>query len=365
METGGANPDASTFSVGWFFRSLARKSLCVFYGLSVIGALLIYGLWQERIMSLAYEGEYFTVSVFLVVFNRIFGIVFALPMIFLMIESFKCQAPLWKYIFISVSTVVASICQYEALKYVSFTVQILGKSFKMMPVMLWGMYIFGRKYRYVDWFVALGVTAGVVWFLLSGPFAPAHKNGNSAYGILLLVAFIFLDGFTATFQEQLFRENNTSKYNQMLYINLCSAIISIVILFVSGYTSEVFHFSFDHPSLYGDASILSAAAVLAQWFIYSQVQDFGALAFAATMNVRQVASVLASYIAYSHSITVMQILGLVIVFVSLALQSTVSFVAEVGERTPMVKKPEEATSKTVIRFKKTTMAHCCPSLSDV
>ena len=37
---------------------------------------------------------------------------------------------MWKYLLVSMANVYATTCQYEALKYVSFTVQILGKSFK-------------------------------------------------------------------------------------------------------------------------------------------------------------------------------------------------------------------------------------------
>ena len=37
-------------------------------------------------------------------------------------------------------------------KYVSFAVQMLGKSFKMMPVMIWGMIISGKSYSILGLF---------------------------------------------------------------------------------------------------------------------------------------------------------------------------------------------------------------------
>merc|ERR1711862_633625 len=72
-----------------------------------------------------------------------------------------------------------------------------------------------------------------------------------------------------------------------------------------------------------DALTLSAAAVGGQWFIYSQVKDFGALVFAATMNIRQVVSILVSYVKFGHSITVFQLLGLILVFGGLFYKSVV------------------------------------------
>eukprot|EP00450_Noctiluca_scintillans_P040043 CAMPEP_0194477246 /NCGR_PEP_ID=MMETSP0253-20130528/1026_1 /TAXON_ID=2966 /ORGANISM="Noctiluca scintillans" /LENGTH=120 /DNA_ID=CAMNT_0039316195 /DNA_START=59 /DNA_END=418 /DNA_ORIENTATION=+ len=115
--------------------ALASACWCAFYGGGIIGSLLVYGLLQERIMSGDYDGERFGTSVFLVFFNRVVAVIFAICMALVKGESLWNVAPLWKYVAISISNVYASTCQYEALKYVSFPVQMLGKSFKMMPVM--------------------------------------------------------------------------------------------------------------------------------------------------------------------------------------------------------------------------------------
>lgn len=45
-------------------------------------------------------------------------------------------------------------------------------------------------------------------------------------GLLLVGLYLFFDGFTSTFQERLFKGYTMSMYNQMLYVNLCSAAIS-------------------------------------------------------------------------------------------------------------------------------------------
>merc|ERR1712194_729700 len=80
-------------------------------------------------------------------------------------------------------------------------------------------------------------------------------------------------------------------------------------------------FCLDHPQFATHAMSLSAAAVGGQFFIYSQVKEFGALVFAATMNIRQVVSILISYAKYGHSITPLQMLGLLVVFATLFYKS--------------------------------------------
>jgi solute carrier family 35 (adenosine 3'-phospho 5'-phosphosulfate transporter), member B2 len=64
--------------------------------------------------------------------------------------------------------VVATFCQYEALKYVSFPVQTLGKCAKMIPVMVWGTLVNGKSYKAKDYLVAVMVTGGCVMFALTG-----------------------------------------------------------------------------------------------------------------------------------------------------------------------------------------------------
>merc|ERR1719282_2113622 len=120
----------------------------------------------------------FTDSVFLVFCNRVVAVIFSLIAVTVNGESYRNSAPLWKYLAISFSNVYATTCQYEALKYVSFPVQMLGKSFKMMPVMVWGMIVSGKRYGATDWLIAAAVTGGVTEFLMTGPISSSGDESS-------------------------------------------------------------------------------------------------------------------------------------------------------------------------------------------
>jgi adenosine 3'-phospho 5'-phosphosulfate transporter B2 len=290
----------------------------------------------------------FTDSVFMVFLNRCVAVVFATVMVLVNRESLWNAAPLWKYLAISASNVYASTAQYEALKYVSFPVQMLGKSFKMMPVMLWGMAVSGKRYSLTDWLVAAAVTGGVTEFLMTGPVSSSSSvSSSSAKGFLLLGIFLFLDGFTSTMQEKLFKDHVTSKYNQMLYVNLGSVAISSFTLIASGSLGRAFAFFVTYPQFAADALTLSVSSVAGQWFIYSQVKEFGALVFAATMNVRQVVSIIVSYVTYGTMITNLQILGLAIVFGALFYKSALSLMSSKSEAQPLLQKEKHESGGPV------------------
>ena len=120
-----------------------------------------------------------------------------------------------------------STCPYEALRDVSFPVPMLRKGFKMMPGMVWGLLIVNKRYTSLDWMGALAATGGVTEFLMTRSIDAKHSADNSTGGIPRLVCFLFFDGFTSTLQEKLFKDHKTSKYSQMLYVSLGSAIISV------------------------------------------------------------------------------------------------------------------------------------------
>jgi adenosine 3'-phospho 5'-phosphosulfate transporter B2 len=317
---------------------------CTIYGVGIIGTLVIYGLLQERIMTVPFGGELFAVSAFLVLCNRVCNVMYAGSMIAVNGEEFQNKAPIWKYLIVSLSNVAATVCQYECLKYVSFPVQMLGKSFKMMPVMVWGIIISGKRHSLVDWLVAGCVTFGVTEFLMTGPMSSPNDNENSVRGLLLLAMFLACDGLTSTFQEKLFKEHNTSKFNQMFYINGCSCVVSLMSVLSMGKMPYCLSFSAAHSDFVAYAMLLSTAAAASQYFIYSQVKEFGALVFAATMNVRQVASILISYATYGHSITFMQASGLGLVFMALFYKSYAGIMEpkkpEKAEKLPLLKKSE-------------------------
>ena len=73
----------------------------------------------------------------------------------------------------------------------------------------------------------------LIGFWMIGPISSSN-NSSIMYDLKLLAGFLVLDGLTSTFQKKLFREHVTSKYNQMLHINLGSCIFSSFTLIAFG-----------------------------------------------------------------------------------------------------------------------------------
>ena len=296
----------------------------------VVGSLLVYGILQERIMTRPYgegdDAEKFTFSVFLVMNNRCVSMLVAAIVLAVMQTAVSPVAPIYKYAAVSASNVVATTCQYEALKYVSFPVQTLGKCAKMIPVMIWGYAINGRTYKLADYLVACGVMGGCTLFALYGETTAKDAEGGphtGVYGIALMLGYLGFDGFTSTFQDKLFRGYQMETYNQMLWVNFCSAVISSFWLFSDSSMGKAVAFIENHPESLTDVLVLSAASTCGQLCILYTIREFGALLFATIMTTRQFLSILLSCIIFMHPLTALQWVGTVMVFASLYYQAFV------------------------------------------
>jgi len=225
------------------------------------------------------------------------------------------QAPISNFASVSVSNTIATYCQYEALKYVSFPTQTLGKCGKTIPVIILGMLIGGKKYVWKDFLVAILVTLGCLSFVLTGDISgKTHRTEDSTFGLMLMGCYLFSDGFTSVLQEKLFRGFEMSTYTQMLYVNMWSGLFSILKLIYDGQLVDSILFMFAFPQFLFDSVMLSIASTCGQLVILFTIKNFGALFFATVMTLRQIISIILSCIIFFHPLTVGQWLSAALVF---------------------------------------------------
>ena len=305
----------------------------MFCAVSIIGSLLLYAFLQERIMTKPYtngteadgdEGSRFGSTALLVFANRLAAAAIAFAILFTRGDAteLRNKAPLLYYFMISISNVCATMCQYEALKWVTLPTQTLAKCAKMIPVMVWGTAMSAKSYSGVEYAVACFVAIGCTIFLVSGNIAAKHRaTEDSWYGLVLMLGYLGFDGFTSTFQEKLFKGYSMTIYNQMLYVNLCSSLMAAFFLATSGHFWSSIEFVQKYPAILRDMSLLSFSAVSGQFAITYTIKEFGALLYATIMTIRQFLSVFMSNIIFMHGMNLKQWLGATVVFGALFYKS--------------------------------------------
>ncbi|KAA8491969.1 Adenosine 3'-phospho 5'-phosphosulfate transporter 1 [Porphyridium purpureum] len=354
------------------YRGFLEQARFLPYVVAVLGSLLVYGLLQERVMTQPYKREssdgivdpnaepvmdYFSNSLFLVFQNRLFALVIAVLLAVLVDrDSLRANpsdeynlvgssAPVdrdsprpysarlprvraFKYFLVSASNIVATNCQYEALKYVSFPTQTLFKCGKMIPVMLLSTYLSRKSYRMLDYCVALIVGLGCFSFAMTGNIASkksvalhAATASSTWFGIILMLVYLLADSLTSTMQEHLFQDEGETLNRQMMHVNLSSSILTVVLMLLRGSFFSSINFFATHPSAIWETSFLSLAAVASQYAITGCVFAFGSLTYVTIMTVRQIVSVLLSNLVFGHQLGMTQWVCIVSVFGALLLRS--------------------------------------------
>lgn len=116
------------------------------------------------------------------------------------------------------------------------------------------------------------------------------------FGLLLMAAYMFFDGFTSTFQEKMFKGYTMSTYDQMIYVNAFSALISFIglyaptlrtkltprltshinhiyaVMLFNGTFQSALKFTTEYPQLMYDSTMLSVSATFGQMVIYYTIK---------------------------------------------------------------------------------------------
>lgn len=294
-----------------------RLAFCV---VGLQGSYLTWGVLQERIMTREYDGEKFTNSQFLVFVNRVLALLVAGAVIMFTKQPVH-RAPMYKYSYCSMSNILSSWCQYEALKFVSFPMQVLAKASKVIPVMIMGKIISRKSYPWYEYATAVLISVGASLFLLASTHHSKNKvTETTTAGLVILLGYMIFDSFTSNWQSELFKTYKMSPVQCMFGVNLFSCLFTMFSLFEQGEFFSSLVFILQHHELVFHVVFLSMCSAVGQLFIFYTVSAFGPIIFTIIMTTRQVISILLSCIIYGHTITNQASLGVIVVFIALFLR---------------------------------------------
>lgn len=310
----------------WTFHADLQLILCA---LGIYACYLRYGLLQERIYNTLHGpyDERFTSSSFLLLVQTATNASVAALVIF--VTKFLRQsrsdhtekstskfglitpAQLAECALVSLSYLLAMLFSFTALRHMSYPMQALGKSCKMIPVMLMGIVIRRRRYSLRE-FICVGlITAGVAMFSWK---TKRSIVPSSPLGFLLLFGSLFMDGVTGPLQERFVARHKPSTHQLMFWQNVCAVWWVVAGLLMSGEGITAIDFVAKYPWVMKDILAFALVSAIGQNFIFYTVRNFSALAVTTITTTRKMFTVLLSIFVYKHSMVARQWLGLVLVF---------------------------------------------------
>jgi len=277
---------------------------------------------QELIMNTKYDptpsnpSGMFPSATFCVFSNRFLAIIVAAAICWRAHGTVKSAAPLIAFTPCALSNTISSWGQYQALSFVSFSLQTLFKSLKVIPVMLMGRLLKGTEYTLIEYLEAIVITIGVAVFSMSG--SDKHENSTQKtemIGFLLLCSYVLADSFTSQWQSRVYRDyGKIDQYHMMFGVNVSSIVITSVALVLSGELPLVVEFLAYNPMSLWYNVLTAITSTTGQLAIYYTIKRFGPIVFTVIMTTRQMLSIVISTILFGHHLSLQSYAGAILVF---------------------------------------------------
>ncbi|XP_035584400.1 adenosine 3'-phospho 5'-phosphosulfate transporter 2 isoform X3 [Callorhinus ursinus] len=182
------------------FNKLTQFFICV---AGVFVFYLIYGYLQELIFSMEgfkSYGWYLTLVQF--AFYSIFGLIELQ-----LIQDKRRRIPGKTYMIIAFLTVGTMGLSNTSLGYLNYPTQVIFKCCKLIPVMLGGVFIQGKRYNIADVSAAVCMSLGLIWFTLADSTIAPNFNLT---GVILISLALCADAVIGNVQEKAMKLHNAS-----------------------------------------------------------------------------------------------------------------------------------------------------------
>lgn len=234
-------------------------------------------------------------------------------------------AVLRQYAKVALSGCLGSPFGYESLRHINYPTMILGKSCKLLPVMVMNFLVYRRRfeaYKYVS--VAL-ITLGVSGFMYFEPVRAGRANAvNSLYGLFLLLINLLVDGATNSWQDKIFIDHRVSGQQMMFFMHAFTVLFLLSWLLLNPFTHELsaaLAFARSFPAILTDVLLFGTCGALGQVFVFYTLEHFGSLSLVTVTVTRKLFTILLSLLWFNHSLRPLQWVSVGLVFVALLIET--------------------------------------------
>ncbi len=261
----------------------------------------------------------FDFSLFLVLAQSVMHLVVT-GAVMLVFASPPNQVPHQKYAQIGFSYMLAMFSSNWALSYVSFPTQVLGKSCKMIPVMLMRIIFVGKRYTLREYLAVILITAGIAIFLMGKGSTSGGDEHNSLFGIALLLFSLMMDGFTGPNQDAVLKQYKPSELQMAFWMNFYPVVLGLPVVLYTGEFMAATKFCTAHPEIIYEVLLFGFLSAVGQLLIVFTVFRFDSLVLTTITTTRKFFSIMASVIMYGHQLVPKQWAGVALVFGGLGLE---------------------------------------------
>lgn len=281
--------------------------------LSVFGLYVSYGYVQELIFKLPAMkpfGWYLTFLQFLIYTVCAYG------------ESVvwnerKRNVPIRVYMTIAFLTVTTMGLSNASVGYLNYPTMVIFKCCKLIPVLIGGILIQGKRYGMLDISAAVLMSFGIIVFTLADSKVSPNFDPT---GYFMISGALLADAVIGNVQEKSMKQYGGSTTEMVLFSYGIGSVYILFYLLISGELFTAFPFFYENAwHTYGYGLIFGLLGYLGVNVVLNLVKRFGALLAVTVTTLRKALTIIVSFLAFSKPFTIEYLWGGLIILAAIYL----------------------------------------------
>mmetsp|Transcript_41528 Transcript_41528/g.109548 ORF Transcript_41528/g.109548 Transcript_41528/m.109548 type:complete len:360 (+) Transcript_41528:69-1148(+) len=223
---------------------------------------------------------------------------------------------LTSYLKLSLLTLSGMYFTNWSLKYLNYPTRVLFKSSKLVPTMVMGTVMQGRRYSFLEYLAAAGLVLGILLFTLGD--AELRPDFHPV-GIGLIAVGVAADAATSNYEEREFfrAAKQASQPEVIAFSSLFGSVWAFGVLLPTSEMSDAIEHAIVNPSVLPLLVASSALGYVSVTIVLLLINLYGATVTEMVKSMRKVLTVIASFILIPKPISEKYYMGGAAVVVSL------------------------------------------------
>ncbi|KAE9556213.1 hypothetical protein FO519_000552 [Halicephalobus sp. NKZ332] len=209
--------------------------------------------------------------------------------------------PLKSYFQLAFYTVATMGFSNAAVGYLNYPTQVIFKCCKLIPVLIGGILIQGKRYGWMDVLAAGMMSLGLILFSLADSQVSPNFDPR---GYIMISLALVADAIIGNVQEKSMKTYNASNNEVVLFSYSIGCCYILTFLLVTGEFFEGFEFFWKHPrETYGYTIIFSILGFAGVNVVLTLVRTTGALTAVTVTTMRKAVTIVVSFVFFSKPFT--------------------------------------------------------------
>nr|XP_040583305.1 adenosine 3'-phospho 5'-phosphosulfate transporter 2-like isoform X2 [Lepeophtheirus salmonis] len=234
------------------------------------------------------------------------------------LQGIKRRASYSIYVVLAFLTLITMGFSNASLEHLNYPTQVIFKSCKLIPVLIGGTIIQGKKYSSIDYLAALIMSIGLALFMT----VDVRVNPNFNFiGVAMILTALIADAFLGNIQERTMRHFEATNSEMSFYTFSFGFLMLLISQMIFGdIPGTLQNFNANPLAIYGSIFMFSLSGYIGIQIVFCFIRSFGAFTTVVITSLRKALTVALSFMIFGKPFSMGYVYSGIILFLGIFLQ---------------------------------------------